>query len=109
MFDGLSRTATAEEPGMTHGSLSSLVTGAASSLLNDYDDFWILSAVTERGFEEGVRNRNFAESVRSFADAGVPDDACTDLSLGMNGMLARLIGRLRSDVTVTSQPSRGRD
>jgi hypothetical protein len=89
--------------------LQNIIIDAVQSLTTRHNDFWMLAAITDRGFEEGDRNPHFAESVRSICDAGVAPRICQMLSLGMNGMLAQILKSRCDNCQITTQPSRGRD
>jgi hypothetical protein len=90
-------------------SLNQLVQVGIAKLLSNYNDFWLLSALTERGFEEGDRNRNFAESVRWWRSVELPESICRLMSLGINGVLAEVMRQLPGGYLIECQPNRGRD
>jgi hypothetical protein len=98
----------ATEATMDNGMLT-LLSSATEALLTTQDKFWLFAALTDRGFEEGQRNRNFGQSLRTFADVGVPDELLQALGKGINGMLADQVRRLDSACSVSTQPSGGRD
>jgi hypothetical protein len=89
-------------------SLSDIAT-ACSELQSNYGDFWHCAGFTDRSYEEGVRNRDFRESVDWLAAAGGSLQLIEKLRLGINGNLAHQLAMLHPDWRVSQNKSRGHD
>jgi hypothetical protein len=91
------------------GSASSLrepLVEACRTLLRDFNDVWVLSAITDYSFEEGNRSSHFANVVQSYVDSGVPAPLAAQMRKGINGNLAEV---LASRGAVTRNKWKGQD
>ncbi len=80
---------------------------ACQSLLTTRNDFWLLSAITDRSYEEGAQNHGFRESVASFDAAGLSQALSEQLRSGINGNLAQIVGEIQGvQGPVVQNPSR---
>lgn len=83
-----------------------LLRRACESCLASHGEAWLLSALTDRSFEEGSRAPDFAESCRSMRDAGLPSAVLEDVAAGINARFERAIRSLEPAATVLRNPSR---
>lgn len=70
------------------------IRSACVSLVEQHDDFWLLAALTDWSYEEGIRggrNKGFARAVDSYQRAGVPAHVIQSLRAGINGNLAEVL------------------
>jgi hypothetical protein len=63
---------------------------ACRSLIRDFNDFWVLSAITDYSFE-GDRSSHFSKVVKSYVTAGAPASLVTQMQKGINGNLAEIL------------------
>lgn len=70
------------------------IRAACVALTERYDDFWLLAALSDWSYEEGIRggrNKGFGKAVDSFERAGVPAALVAQLRAGINGNLADVL------------------
>jgi hypothetical protein len=63
---------------------------AMAASVRQRQQFWVLSALTDRSYEEGDRNHGFSEAVSFYERAGVATEALSEMRLGINGNLRDL-------------------
>ncbi|MGD0768895.1 MAG: hypothetical protein ABSB42_11980 [Tepidisphaeraceae bacterium] len=64
---------------------------AVNAILSEYNDFWVLSALTDRSYEEGDRNAEFRAEIEHYESAGIPESLVGQLRKGINGNLAEIL------------------
>jgi len=73
------------------------VQDACMRMLEEDSDVLLFAALTDRSFEEGVRARDFRESVESFRVVGVAESDLQRMAAGLNGLLET---HLRRDASI---------
>ncbi|MBK7877815.1 MAG: hypothetical protein IPJ77_19205 [Planctomycetes bacterium] len=97
------------QPDAKHSLGLNAVRHACSQVLRSCRRELLLSALTDRSFEEGVRARDFRESVQSFRDAGLGAAEVVRIEGGLNGMMEDVL-RSEPDIRyLMRSPSRGAD
>jgi hypothetical protein len=86
-----------------------LIICAATQLLRDRDSFWFWSSITDRGIEEGSRNRHLAESVATIRASGCDHAVCDEVAGGINAKLASILESIGPSYSIKTFPNRGRD
>ena len=64
---------------------------ACQLLIRDFNDFWLLSAITDYSFEEGDRSGHFKKVIASYLAAGAPAPLLLQMQKGINGNLADIL------------------
>lgn len=70
------------------------IRNACVYLTEQMNDFWLLAALSDWSYEEGIRggrNKGFSRAVDSFEHVGVPDTIIQQLRAGINGNLASVL------------------
>jgi hypothetical protein len=87
-----------------------LLAEGCRNLVSKFTNFWVLAALTEASFEEGVRNQRFKRYVASYQSVGIPDELLTQLRLGTNGNLKLVLERQNTHFgNVTRTTGKGQD
>lgn len=87
-------------------SLQECVRQACRTAIEDHLPAWLFSALTDRSYEEGARNKAFAESCNSMVAAGLSAELMFDIRAGINGRLARLLTEKDRSLSVQRNQSR---
>ncbi|MDB5357027.1 MAG: hypothetical protein JWN24_3480 [Phycisphaerales bacterium] len=70
-----------------------VVSESCIELASKFNDFWVVSALTDGSYEEGERNAHFKRSIEARAEAGVPESLLGLLREGTNGNLKSILER----------------
>src|SRR5436190_7591038 len=80
-----------QQPLFWRHAMFEVIRESCESLVTQFDDFWLIAAITDSSYEEGTRNSDYARAIYSFERAGVLPTALRQLRAGINGNLATVL------------------
>jgi hypothetical protein len=90
----------------------STVAAACEALLREpgFNDFWVVSALPDCSYEEGVRNSKFRRALGLYRDAEMEPELLDCAALGINGNLQKILERPQFDLgEVRRNQGKGQD
>ncbi len=88
----------------------SILIDACSHLVSDFDDFWLVAALSDWSYEEGIRAKGYRTYLESWTGAAaLPDDLMACLKKGINGNLVDVLRQNPAVLEAEPSPNRGPD
>jgi hypothetical protein len=108
---GLVKTSARKKSSHTADSNLKFLADACRALVNDplHNDFWVLSGLTDRSYEEGDRNQKFKWEIKAYESAGLSPAMSEQLRLGINGNLKTILSSQFPEISIKRNKWAGQD